>query len=220
MLRLGYDRKLAIGIICAGGSLGTMIPPSVVLIVYGLTAGVSIGDLFLAAVVPGADPGLPLHRLRRDPLRARTPRSARRRRPRSCAIPLAEKLALLKGLILPIMIIVWVLGSIYGGIASITEAAGVGVVGAIVSAALRRELNLADAARGGARGRWRRWACCIWLTFGANAFIGIYNIMGGTGFLRSLIAGLPLPPDRHHPGDDGDPAGAGLHHRLDRHLPA
>ena len=53
MLRLGYDRKLAIGIICAGGSLGTMIPPSVVLIVYGLTAGVSIGDLFLAAVVPG-----------------------------------------------------------------------------------------------------------------------------------------------------------------------
>jgi tripartite ATP-independent transporter DctM subunit len=58
MLRLGYDRSLAIGIICAGGSLGTMIPPSVVLIVYGLTAGVSIGDLFLAAVVPGVILGL------------------------------------------------------------------------------------------------------------------------------------------------------------------
>jgi tripartite ATP-independent transporter DctM subunit len=53
MLRLGYDRRLAIGVICAGGSLGTMIPPSVVLLVYGLTAGVSIGDLFLAAVLPG-----------------------------------------------------------------------------------------------------------------------------------------------------------------------
>ena len=53
MLRLGYDRKLAIGTICAGGSLGTMIPPSVVLILYGLTANVSISDLFLAASRPG-----------------------------------------------------------------------------------------------------------------------------------------------------------------------
>ena len=53
MLRLGYDRKLAIGTICAGGSLGTMIPPSVVLILYGLTANVSISDLFLAGFTPG-----------------------------------------------------------------------------------------------------------------------------------------------------------------------
>ena len=54
MLRLGYDRRLALGTICAGGSLGTMIPPSVVLIVYGLTASVSIGDLFKAAFFPGS----------------------------------------------------------------------------------------------------------------------------------------------------------------------
>ena len=53
MLRLGYDRNLAIGVICAGGSLGTMIPPSIVLIIYGLTANVSIGDLFTAAFIPG-----------------------------------------------------------------------------------------------------------------------------------------------------------------------
>ena len=53
MLRLGYDRKLAIGVCCAGGALGTMIPPSIVLIVYGLTANVSIGDLFTASFVPG-----------------------------------------------------------------------------------------------------------------------------------------------------------------------
>ena len=53
MLRLGYDRKLAIGVVCAGGSLGTMVPPSIVLIIYGLTANVSIGDLFTAAFVPG-----------------------------------------------------------------------------------------------------------------------------------------------------------------------
>ena len=53
MLRLGYDRKLAIGTICAGGSLGTMIPPSIVLIIYGLTVNVPIGELFVANLVPG-----------------------------------------------------------------------------------------------------------------------------------------------------------------------
>ena len=53
MLRLGYNRNLAIGVVCAGGSLGTMVPPSIVLIVYGLTANVSIGDLFTAAFIPG-----------------------------------------------------------------------------------------------------------------------------------------------------------------------
>lgn len=51
MIRQGYDRKLAIGVICAGGSLGTMVPPSIVLIIYGLTANVSIGDLFTSAFI-------------------------------------------------------------------------------------------------------------------------------------------------------------------------
>ena len=53
MLRQGYDRRLAIGVVCAGGSLGTMVPPSIVLIIYGLTANVSVGELFTAAFVPG-----------------------------------------------------------------------------------------------------------------------------------------------------------------------
>ncbi len=192
MLRLGYDRSLAIGIICAGGSLGTMIPPSVVLIVYGLTAGVSIGDLFLAAVVPGVILGLIyiVYVVTRCVL---DPSLAPPAPPEELAIPLREKLRLLKGLALPIMIIVWVLGSIYGGIASITESAGVGAVGAIVSAALRGELNLAMLREAVLR-TMVTVGVLLWLTLGANAFIGIYNIMGGTGYLRNLIAGLPLPP--------------------------
>jgi tripartite ATP-independent transporter DctM subunit len=192
MLRLGYDRSLAIGIICAGGSLGTMIPPSVVLIVYGLTAGVSIGDLFLAAVVPGVILGLIyiVYVVTRCVL---NPSLAPPAPPEELAIPLKEKLRLLKGLALPIMIIVWVLGSIYGGIASITESAGVGVVGAIVSAALRGELNTAMLREAVLR-TMVTVGVLLWLTLGANAFIGIYNIMGGTGYLRNLIAGLPLPP--------------------------
>ena len=192
MLRLGYDRSLAIGIICAGGSLGTMIPPSVVLIVYGLTAGVSIGDLFLAAVVPGVILGLIyiVYVVTRCVL---DPSLAPPAPPEELALPPGEKLRLLKGLILPIMIIVWVLGSIYGGIASITESAGVGAVGAIAAAALRGELNLAMLREAVLR-TMVTVGVLLWLTLGANAFIGIYNIMGGTGYLRNLIAGLPLPP--------------------------
>jgi TRAP-type mannitol/chloroaromatic compound transport system permease large subunit len=91
------------------------------------------------------------------------------------------------------MIIVWVLGSIYGGIASITESAGVGAVGAIASAALRGELNIAMLREAVLR-TMVTVGVLLWLTLGANAFIGIYNIMGGTGYLRNLIAGLPLPP--------------------------
>jgi tripartite ATP-independent transporter DctM subunit len=192
MLRLGYDRNLAIGIICAGGSLGTMIPPSVVLIVYGLTAGVSIGDLFLAAVVPGLILGslyivYVVIRCTLDPTLAPPPP------PEELAMPWEQKVKLLKGLILPIMIIVWVLGSIYGGIASITESAGVGVVGAIASAALRAELNFTMLREAVLR-TMATVGVLLWLTLGANAFIGIYNIMGGTGYLRNLIAGLPLEP--------------------------
>ena len=192
MLRLGYDQKLAIGTICAGGSLGTMIPPSVVLIVYGLTAGVSIGDLFLGGVFPGLmlasfyvtyiivratlnpalAPPLPEHELN---------------------MPLAEKLRLLKGLILPFIIIIWVLGSIYGGIASVTEAAGVGAVAALLAAAVRGEFNLGLITDSLQR-TMTTVGVIIWLTLGANAFIGIYNIMGGTRYLSGAIAGLPLEP--------------------------
>lgn len=192
MLRLGYDRKLAIGVICAGGSLGTMIPPSVVLLVYGLTAGVSIGDLFLAAVVPGLLLGslyvaYVLVRCWLDPSLG-PPAPAEERN-----IPRAEKLRLLGGLVLPVLIIVWVLGSIYGGIASVTESAGVGCVGALLSAALRRELSF-EMLKGALLQTMTTVGVIIWLTLGANAFIGIYNIMGGTAYLRGLIAGLPLPP--------------------------
>jgi tripartite ATP-independent transporter DctM subunit len=192
MLYRGYDTKLAIGTICAGGSLGTMIPPSVVLILYGLTANVSISELFLAAFTPGVLLGAlyvayVVIRCSLNPALGPPAPLADRQ------MPLAEKLALLKGLFLPIMIIVWVLGSIYGGIASVTESAGVGVVGAIASAALRKELTWALIRRALLQ-TMTTVGVLLWLAFGANALIGIYNVMGGTGYLRGLISGLPLEP--------------------------
>ncbi len=192
MLRLGYDQKLAIGTICAGGSLGTMIPPSVVLIVYGLTAGVSIGDLFLGGVFPGLL--LASFYITYIIVRATlNPALAPRLPDEDLAMPLAEKLRLLKGLILPIIIIIWVLGSIYGGIASVTEAAGVGATAALLAAAVRGELNL-GLIKDSLQRTMTTVGVIIWLTLGANAFIGIYNIMGGTRYLSGAIAGLPLEP--------------------------
>jgi tripartite ATP-independent transporter DctM subunit len=105
MLRLGYDRKLAMGTICAGGSLATLIPPSIIMIVYGLTAQVGIGTLFLA----GALPGLLLAslyvayimvRCRLQPELAPLAPEAMRRLPRT------EKLRAMQGLILPLAVIV------------------------------------------------------------------------------------------------------------------
>ncbi|MGE0717303.1 MAG: TRAP transporter large permease subunit, partial [Alphaproteobacteria bacterium] len=136
MLRLGYDRKLAIGTICAGGSLGSMIPPSIVLVIYGLTVNVPIGDLFAGAVVPGLIMSgmyiaYILIRCWINPaLGPPAPEEERN-------IPLIEKIRALKAIALPMLIAFSVLGTIYSGIASVTEAAGMGVVGTIVAAMLR-----------------------------------------------------------------------------------
>lgn len=192
MLQRKYDRNLAIGTICAGGSLGTMIPPSIVLIIYGLTANVSIGDLFLATIFPGfVLAGLYLtYILARCTINPALgpPASAEER-----AMPLIEKIALLKNVALPLLVAGWVLGSIYAGIASISEAAGMGVVGAIATAAVRRELTW-PLIRESLHRTMSTCGMLLWLTFGATALIGVYNLMGGTRFVQELIVGLPLSP--------------------------
>ena len=137
MLRLGYDKNLAIGTICAGGSLGTMIPPSIVLIFYGLTANVSIGDLFIAVIMPGLLlAGIYLVyilvRCGLDPELAPAAAARGARHPAR-----ATSSGLLKGLILPMGIAFGVLGAIYTGIAAVTEAAAVGVAGTIFAAWVR-----------------------------------------------------------------------------------
>ncbi|GAB5468632.1 MAG: TRAP transporter large permease subunit [Rhodospirillales bacterium] len=192
MLRLGYDRKLAIGTICAGGTLGTMIPPSLVLIIYGLTAQVSISDLFLAAFFPGlllalaytAYIGL---RVAMNPDLAPTAAEEGRR------LSLAEKLSASRALILPLLVAVAVLGSIYGGIASVSEAAAVGAAGAFLCAALRGRLDRVLVWEA-CRDTLRTCGMILWLTFGATAFIGVYGLIGGTRFINQVMLDLPLSP--------------------------
>ena len=187
MLRLGYDRKLAIGIVCAGGALGTMIPPSIVLIIFGLSASVSIGELFTASFVPGVMlaalyAGYVLLIGYFQPHKAPVPTETDAR-------PLAERLTLLKGLILPLMVVVFVLGSIYGGIASVTEASAIGVIGVMLSIVLRGEMSitlLSDAALQ----TLRTCGMIVWIGVGATALIGVYNLMGGIDFIEQLLLGV------------------------------
>ena len=192
MLRLGYDRKLAIGTICAGGSLGSMIPPSIVLVIYGLTVNVSIGDLFSAAVIPGLIMATMyisyiLIRCYINPSLG-PPASAEDR-----AIPLMEKLAMLKSIALPMLIAASVLGTIYTGVASVTEAAGMGVVGTAIAAALRRELSW-SMVQGALVQTMTACGILLWVSFGATAMIGVYNLAGGPAFIRNLMIGLPVAP--------------------------
>jgi len=192
LFRLGYDRKLAIGTICAGGALGSMIPPSIILVFFGLAGNVPIGDLLLASVVPGLLlAGLySVYILVRCYLNPRMgPAAADAER----AMPVIQKLKLMKGLVLPIFIVVSVMGSIYAGFASVTESAGLGVLGVLFAVWVRGELSW-TMLRQSLKETMATCGTVLWLVFGANALIGVYNLMGGIGFMHKVMRGLELPP--------------------------
>ena len=192
MLRLGYDKYLAMGTICAGGSLATLIPPSIIMIVYGLSASVSISDLFVGGFLPG----LLLATLYITYIIIRSnmqPHLAPLPPEEMLNLTRGEKVAKMKGLFLPMLVIVWILGSIYGGIATVTEAAGVGVFGAIFAAYFRRQLSW-EMLQEALRKTMITVATIIWLVMGAVSLVGIYNVIGGTHFIQGLLTGLDMPP--------------------------
>ncbi len=190
LLRLGYNRKLAIGTVCASGSLGTMIPPSIILVFYGITTGTDVADLFLASLMPGLllaaiYIAYILIRCTLNPAMGPPPP------PEQLNMPLRQKFALLKGVALPLLIAFSVMGSIYLGVASVTESAAVGAVAVTLAVFLRGGLDVGmvrDAA-------WQTMSTCgmvMWLVLGTNALIGVYTIMGGIDFAKGLLTGLPF----------------------------
>tara|TARA_R110001583_G_scaffold32107_6_gene109937 strand:- start:1997 stop:3304 length:1308 start_codon:yes stop_codon:yes gene_type:complete len=190
MLKQGYDKNLAIGVVCAGGSLGTMVPPSIVLIIYGLTANVSIGDLFTSAFIPGFMlagfyVAYVLVRCYFGDNIAPPPRTE--------SIPTSEKIRLLKGLFLPLLVVACVLGSIYGGIASVTEASAVGVAGVILSTILRGEFS-PSMLKGAAMQTLSTCGMIVWIGIGASALVGVFNLMGGIKFVSAMITGISDDP--------------------------
>ena len=190
MLRLGYDRNLSIGVVCAGGSLGTMMPPSIVLIIYGLVGGVSIADLFVAAITPamlllGCYIAYVLIKCLRDPSLG-PPMSKEEHAEESLT-------GAIKALIAPGFIVFAVLGSIYTGVASITEAAALGVSSVLIISLLRRELN-PKMLQESLTHTLETCGMIIWIGIAAAVLVGVYNLMGGNRFVSSAILGLDAPP--------------------------
>jgi len=269
MLRLGYNQNLAIGTICASGSLGTMIPPSIVLIIFGLITETSIKKLFTGAFVPGFMLAsfiiiYIIIRTRLDPSQAPLPE------PRDDDLPGDEKLkaflsflAILtagftslllarlafltvmgrnvapadepnweapalgtldylpyflgiiavclilmfvvfgikrtklgwhhgKGLVPPFSVIFIVLGSIYGGITGITEAAGMGALAVFLIALVRGEASV-DLVWVSMMRTLRSTGTIIWVTVGAAALAGAYTLAGGPTYIAGLIVGADMP---------------------------
>ena len=266
MLKLGYNQNLAIGTICASGSLGTMIPPSIVLIIFGLITETSIKALFTAAFLPGfmLASFFIIYIIVRTQL---NPDQAPLPEPKPGDPQGAEKWALFgafmsiivggfsavllvrvlfftitgqnvyvegvdaiaygtadyipwfgaytaislgliffafgierakigwemgKGLVAPIVVIGVVLGSIYGGISGITEAAGMGVVAVLIISVFRGEANF-DLIWDSLMRTLKSTGTIIWVTIGAAALAGAYTIAGGPQYVADLIVGLEVP---------------------------
>lgn len=187
MLSRGYHPPLALGAICAGGTLGILIPPSVVTIVYAITAQISIGQMFIAGIIPGLILALGYCgyiwvRVKINPALAPIPED-------SIAVPFAEKLASLRHLVLPAFVILSVLGSIYAGIATPTEAAAVGVLGALASALFSGRLRVSNLNEA-ATDTLRVTAMILWITLGAKAFISVFVATGGADSVLSFVESL------------------------------
>jgi C4-dicarboxylate transporter DctM subunit len=178
LARRGYPEGIAIGSLAGSGTLGLLIPPSIIMIVYGVSAEVSIAQLFVAGVVPGILLALLFSGYLM--LWALTHRDAVP--PPDPPLPLREKLRESRHLIPVVLLIAGVLGGIYGGVATATEAAALGVVGALAISAAQGSLTWAsfrDSLMGGTR-----LYCMIALILAGAAFLTLS--MGYIGLPRQL----------------------------------
>jgi len=190
MLKAGYDKKLASGVICAGGTLGILIPPSIMLIVYAAIAQVSPVRLYAAALFPGILlAGLYMvYVVTRASL---NPKLAPK--PPEEEVPSLGMIALqlLTSFVPLFVLIMGVLGSILAGIATPAEAAGVGSFGGLVLAAVYRALTwqrLKEAVYLTARTS----AMVCWLFVGSWTFASVFSYLGGHGLIEHWIVGLDV----------------------------
>ncbi|MCF8243197.1 MAG: TRAP transporter large permease subunit [Melioribacteraceae bacterium] len=194
MLKKGYDPKVATGIISASGTLGQIIPPSIVLVLLGSVLNVSVGDLFIAAVIPGfilvfmyllwiiyvaitkpkSAPAMPKEDLKEFAGKGK-----------------AKKIII--AFVIPFLLIIVVLGSIFAGIASPTEAAGIGAIGATLLTIVRGKLNL-PTLKAVMNSTTRLTSMAFMILVGASAFGLVFRGMGGDRYLTHLITTANLEP--------------------------
>ncbi|MFQ5985308.1 MAG: TRAP transporter large permease subunit [Alphaproteobacteria bacterium] len=189
MLQRKYNPHLACGSILAGGTLGILIPPSILAILFAVVAQQSVGELFIGAVFPGLLlSGMYVlyvtARSYMDP--AKGPALAPEER-----VSLIEKVRLLQGIIAPVILVFLVLGVIFTGVATPVEAAGIGTFGALVVAALYRRLSWL-AVQEAALTTLKASAMVLWIIFGASIFVGFYIVNGGAQFVTETLVGTGL----------------------------
>ncbi len=191
MLRAGYDPKLATGVVCAGGCLGILIPPSVLLILYGATAGVSVVKLYAGAFFPGLMLAgfYVLYVVSRAVL---NPKLAPKPPKEILDVPFTQVMWALFTSFVPLaLLIVSVLGAILAGLATPTEAAAVGAAGAIVLAIVYRSFSFAKL-RESVYLTARSAAMVCWLFVGSATFSAVFAYLNGHEVVKDLIDYLDL----------------------------
>ena len=191
MIKRRYHPTISCGSILAGGTLGILIPPSILAILFAVVAQQSVGELFVGAVVPG----LILSAMYIAYVAARCGLNPAL----GPALPVAErvdtreKIRLLLNMLAPITLVTLVLGVIFAGIATPVEAAGIGTFGAIVVSAIHRRLNWTNI-RAAALTTLRVTGMVLWIIFGATLFVGFYVVNGGQAFVNETLLATGFGP--------------------------
>jgi tripartite ATP-independent transporter DctM subunit len=191
MLRDGYSKELACGTVCSTGTLGILIPPSIMLVMMGDRIGISVGDLFLGALFPGLLLAslyviyiLAVGIIKPD--HAPAPKKTEH-------ISIEIYINVFKAVLPPVILILAVLGSIFFGVATPTEAAGVGALGATLLALSKNRLSI-NVLKDVGRKTTRTTAFIFALLLGATAFSLILRGLGGDEMIEGFLHGLPFSP--------------------------
>ena len=191
MLRAGYDVRLASGVICAGGCLGILIPPSIMLILFGATAGVSVVQLYAAAFIPGVMLA-GLYILYAMGIAIVKPQMAPRLPPEEVNIPFYRiAISLLTSFIPLAALIAMVLGAILMGLATPSEAAAMGSLGSIILAIAYRSFSFAKL-KESVFLTARTSAMVCWLFVGSAIFSSVFGYLGGQDLVEQFFKSLPL----------------------------
>jgi tripartite ATP-independent transporter DctM subunit len=187
MLKRGYDKRLALGCIAAGGALSIVIPPSILMIVYASLTGVSPGGMFAGGLIPG----LVLMLVFSGFIAIRCGTKQSLGPPTTERAGWNKKLTSLVKVILPVFIITLVLGSIYAGIATPTEAAAVGAFGAIISAIIYRRFSI-SMIRNALQDTTRITVMIMWIVIAASAFSRVVEAAGASEMISKVVSDLAL----------------------------
>ena len=189
MLDQGYDRPLALGTVAGAGTLGILIPPSIMLVIMADQVGVSVGDLFMGAVFPGLILGglyivylIGVGLVRPDA--APLPKNVE-------PISFAVVFEVIKSVIPPVLLIIAVLGSIFAGITTATEASGVGALGATILAAMNGRLNLSVLFEV-CKSTFNTTAYIFAIFIGATVFSLVLRELGGDELIERSLLSLPF----------------------------